>query len=272
VMANEHRAMTVSLPYMLHGLGPAMESRVAVRAAWTYGAWRQLLSQRAFTGQDLLTLESLSSQTQQAIDLLAQLVTGDHVINGIKFHMILHWSEIISLFGAPANYDTETWDSAHKVFVKPWISKLGHSPGQVLMQKDQLSSLHSTHPLLPEDRENGKTRGVYGYFTIRDLLFEWQGQLKRVAAIDDTTPITIMNAVWSRESNCWVREGHAIMINCSPSLLGLVRGLVVIDKVLYIVLDHLQRKTPSVQSTNTHILYEQVQQNCLQWLTQSPTP
>ena len=44
-----------------------------------------------------------------------------------KFHKITHWPEAIKLFGCPANYNAETWESAHRWYVKRWLGKLQHS-------------------------------------------------------------------------------------------------------------------------------------------------
>jgi predicted AlkP superfamily pyrophosphatase or phosphodiesterase len=39
----------------------------------------------------------------------------------IKFHKICHWPAFIQEFGAPTNYNAETFETAHKWFVKRWI-------------------------------------------------------------------------------------------------------------------------------------------------------
>jgi hypothetical protein len=53
--------------------------------------------------------------------------THDYYDTGtIKFHKICHWPEMIQHFGATSNYNGETWETAHKWFVKRWRGKMPH--------------------------------------------------------------------------------------------------------------------------------------------------
>ena len=63
----------------------------------------------------------------------------------IKFHKIRHWPQVIQLFGAPANYNAETWESAHRWYVKQWLGKLQHcneSSNKSLLRRTTIAISH----------------------------------------------------------------------------------------------------------------------------------
>ena len=49
------------------------------------------------------------------------------ILGTIKFHKICHWPEWIENFGNPSNYNGETWETAHKWYIKRWVGLLPHS-------------------------------------------------------------------------------------------------------------------------------------------------
>ena len=63
----------------------------------------------------------------------------------IKFHKIGHWSGWVREFGAPSNYNAETWESAHKWFVKRWIGRVQYnSTGMIagLLRRNHVAESH----------------------------------------------------------------------------------------------------------------------------------
>ena len=49
------------------------------------------------------------------------------ILGTIKFHKICHWPEWIEYFGNPSNYNGETWETAHKWYIKRWVGLLPHA-------------------------------------------------------------------------------------------------------------------------------------------------
>ena len=63
----------------------------------------------------------------------------------IKFHKIGHWHEWILEFGEPSNYNAETWETAHKWFVKRWIGKMalnGNGAISTLLRRNDIAEAH----------------------------------------------------------------------------------------------------------------------------------
>ena len=45
----------------------------------------------------------------------------------VKFHKIGHYSDNIREWGCPSNTNAETWETAHKWFVKRWMGRMQHN-------------------------------------------------------------------------------------------------------------------------------------------------
>eukprot|EP00301_Raphidiophrys_heterophryoidea_P014637 c23073_g1_i1.p1 GENE.c23073_g1_i1~~c23073_g1_i1.p1 ORF type:complete len:294 (+),score=54.77 c23073_g1_i1:1225-2106(+) len=157
VMAHEHRAMAI----MLNGIEDNTDDS-AQRVAWLYLRWRSLLSLPYFTEGSLQLLKELTDNTQKANDELHVQVENEHVGLSIKFHMMRHWADSIREFGCPSNFDSETWESAHKVFVKPYVGHLGHNAARPLLTRDIAQCPELEPTTLTRERANGKLRSHPG--------------------------------------------------------------------------------------------------------------
>lgn len=61
-----------------------------------------------------VTLESIHQ-----LFCIRQFVAGSTTdFRGTKLHLVLHFGHFIRQFGSPLNWDTSSFESAHKVFVK----------------------------------------------------------------------------------------------------------------------------------------------------------
>ena len=233
-MANENRAMSVALPFVLHGIDTPSVANVAVRAAWLYACWRKMLSSRSFDESELNSFRSLTEETQQAINELSQCVTQSLITRSIKFHMMHHFESCIRRYGAPTNFDTETYESAHKVFVTRWLgNQRGNILESTLMHKDRVSDLH-TSTLNSSQQSTTKQTGVFRDRRITTRLHElkqaWRLLLSEVEGVTQNTLVTQYDAVWCSISDCWVRLQQPIsyMWN-SMNAIGIVEGLVVLE-------------------------------------------
>ena len=63
----------------------------------------------------------------------------------IKFHKICHWPAFIEEFGAPTNYNAETYETAHKWFVKRWIGCLPHGNAKSMMSLMRRNNIFLSH-------------------------------------------------------------------------------------------------------------------------------
>ena len=56
-----------------------------------------------------------------------------------------HWIEWIREFGSPSGYNAETWECAHKWFVKRWIGRLQHNRNgsiNLLLRRNVIAEMH----------------------------------------------------------------------------------------------------------------------------------
>ena len=63
----------------------------------------------------------------------------------IKFHKINHWVESIREFGHPYGYNAETWETAHKWFVKRWMGRMQYNrTGSInmVMRRNDVAECH----------------------------------------------------------------------------------------------------------------------------------
>ena len=72
----------------------------------------------------------------------------------IKFHKINHWAESIREFGHPSGYNAETWETAHKWFVKRWMGRMQYNRTgsiKMVMRRNDVAEFHrgstSLHPV-----------------------------------------------------------------------------------------------------------------------------
>ena len=82
----------------------------------------------------------------------------------IKFHKIGHWSAWVREFGAPSNYNAETWESAHKWFVKRWIGRVQYnSTGMIagLLRRNHVAESHRGSNVLDPKLSKKRPRSAY---------------------------------------------------------------------------------------------------------------
>jgi len=114
-----------------------------------------------------------------------------------KFHKVVHWAAGIRLFGCPANYNAETWESAHRWYVKRWLGKLQHSNGgsvKSLMSRNTIANTHGGSSTL--DKVPATTVRVLRLYAVKGATTE--GKFKRVRLY---------------KYNVWVAPGHFLIIS-----------------------------------------------------------
>ena len=81
----------------------------------------------------------------------------------IKFHKVGHWPEWILEFGEPGNYNGETWETAHKWFVKRWIGKMalnGNGAISTLLRRNDVAEAHRRSTNFDDNSPRSKRRRV----------------------------------------------------------------------------------------------------------------
>jgi hypothetical protein len=167
----ENRIMGMGLPFVLRALeGRVIEAyktilpkRYLEDLAITYLCFRWLVGHDMFTESKLAHLATLGSLLQSKIDVIYEIIHGGPVSTGIKFHKILHWPEYISAYGSSGNWNTETFEAAHKI-IKRWKSALsfqkGASAGVKLMTQMKIRDGHTDgHPVSSETNIQPKKKG-----------------------------------------------------------------------------------------------------------------
>ena len=111
-----------------------------------------------FTLTTLNSLQSSGRLLQTLMQNLSIRVHAKRMEPSIKFHKLLHWPESICYFGSPTNYDSQTFESAHKLFVKPMCGRINQSglgAEASALNKDFIASIHrTTQDSSSDDNEN----------------------------------------------------------------------------------------------------------------------
>ena len=82
----------------------------------------------------------------------------------VKFHKIGHYSDNIREWGCPSNTNAETWETAHKWFVKRWIGRVQYnSTGMIagLLRRNHVAESHRGSDLLETRVQNKRARQAY---------------------------------------------------------------------------------------------------------------
>jgi len=113
-----------------------------------------------------------------------------------KFHKICHWHEAIKLFGSPANYNAETWESAHRWYVKRWLGKLQHSnlgSMKSLMFRTSIANWHGGSRILDNVARScsRSTRTVFG--------------------LRGSSPNGLYKTLYLLKYDVWVKLGHFLI-------------------------------------------------------------
>ena len=76
----------------------------------------------------------------------------------VKFHNLLHYADNIREWGCPSNTNVETWETAHKWFVKRWMGKMQYNRNgciSMVMRRNLIAEMHrGSLDLLPTARKN----------------------------------------------------------------------------------------------------------------------
>ena len=115
----------------------------------------------------------------------------------IKFHKIRHWPHVIKLFGAPANYNAETWESAHRWYVKRWLGKLQHcneSSNKSLLRRTTVANSHGGATQLEHPQS---------LYHLRKHNYAVRGKL----------PVSGFKSVYLLRYNVWVNVGQYVILS-----------------------------------------------------------
>ena len=74
--------------------------------------------------QRLALIEALGDEVQSGIGCLSRILSGKPILEGPKYHKIVHWPEWIRMYGATGNYNGEIMERAHRVTIKGWMGSL----------------------------------------------------------------------------------------------------------------------------------------------------
>ena len=74
----------------------------------------------------------------------------------MKFHKLRHYADNIREWGCPSNTNAETWESAHKWFVKRWMGKMQYNRNgsiNMVMRRNRIAEIHrGSEDLLPQHK------------------------------------------------------------------------------------------------------------------------
>ena len=177
----ENRIMAMGLPFVLRGMGnrklstanDAIPKRGLEDLCITYLCARWLVAEDLFTPSKLDALSMMCDSLQDKIDALHSVLHGSPVDKGIKFHKLVHWVHYITAFGCSGNWNTESFESAHKQ-LKRWKGSLcyrsGASAGLRLMRQNSVRDGHTdAHAPSSNSIPVKKGRGLGGFKGRLDL-------------------------------------------------------------------------------------------------------
>jgi hypothetical protein len=153
VTAAEHRWMSMCLPFVCRNLdvelnttGTSGVPRHLIECmAITYLSWRWMLGAEGHTHVSLHALTAVGHHLQKLIAQLTHITYGKRIVEGPKYHKIIHWPEYIQRFGCTGNYNAEVFECAHRFTVKKWVHKLNfsgsHAQQRILFQ----TSIYDAH-------------------------------------------------------------------------------------------------------------------------------
>ena len=134
-------------------------------------------------------------------------------------------------FGEPANYNAETWETAHKWFVKRWIGKMalnGNGAISTLLRRNNVAEAHRSSTKLSDESPLKRFRpssSVLGHLG--------EGQYKKFFLDNDKT---------------WVSIGDTVAFGCNGDDLfniGRVEGISLISDCVHIRARLLKAASPT---------------------------
>jgi hypothetical protein len=174
--AGECRCLSMCLPFVLRGIEEefevseraGMEKGFLENVSIIYIAWRWLLGYDSHTDESLDVMTILGDDLQLQLENLRKAAKGDWtavITEGPKFHNITHWSHWIRKYGCTGNYNTESFEKAHRMVIKKWVQKMAlrgtYAERKVLFQQ-KLFDAHTMEEGHDRDDETHEERAIDG--------------------------------------------------------------------------------------------------------------
>jgi hypothetical protein len=180
------------------------------------------------------------------MDTMDQWLGNSQVRNSLKIHQISHWEWCINQYGHPMHYNAETFESAHKPFVKKNARVISHRYAQMgiiaLLKRDMMHRIVNG----PDNTAHAKnSRGLL--LLGNDHLFPvrtW-ANLKVIHNLVLTEEMThwepqwkfnMKNKLWLNRHLCWIARGHAVeWMQGDDEKYGIVEGIFVSDGIVGLI-------------------------------------
>jgi hypothetical protein len=212
VPAFEHRSMAMQLPFVVHDL---CDCSLAEQAATAYSDWRFRFSSESISETEVEEMRAAAERFQHAFVALSQSLSQPTLCS-IKLHKLSHTHEDVRRFGMSSNFNGETFESMHKVSVKPAVGHLsfGRDVNVTLIHRDALSYIHRHRIQSPSIASASKNWEVRGLEKPGRLHLRIESALR--CAIGNLD-FTVHNSLYSSESECYLRVGHDVMFQFASS-------------------------------------------------------
>jgi hypothetical protein len=214
---HEYRDMSMCLPFVCHGI---FESALPEEAAVCYVRWKTLLHKPLLSVSDLDLLDRLGKSLQALMQDLSRLASDQLITASVKFHKIGHWAACVRNFGQPGHYDGQTFESAHKVFVKPMrgrVNQSGIGAERATMRHQQLALVHRdiNQGQSSDDEDDGIRE-----WSLRNLTKQQTRLLPR-PNITTTPTLKLFDKLYVPYLLQWIREGYAVRLSSVPAVAEL---------------------------------------------------
>jgi hypothetical protein len=212
--AMECRVIGETLPFIMVGL--TADCGQIVEVATLYAKWRHMLGLHPMTEVLAGDLQDLTFKLQSAMDGMDVQLGTRMTRNSVKMHHCLHWGDMIKEFGHPSNYNAETFESAHRPFVKKNAGVVSYRyPSTNLFQLLKRDLMHrivvGTHGVPRTLNAAGSlTRGGGEKERLDHLLLRYNCGPSPDMMTAHNGNIRTKNAAWLRVPKCWIRPGHWI--------------------------------------------------------------
>ena len=165
--AGECRCLSMNLPFVLRGVdyeysvseNMGQEKAYLEYVAVVYIVWRWLLELDSHDDETIGILTIMGDLLQLHLEKLRKCVKHDEdmvITEGPKFHNISHWNHWIRRYGCTGNYNTETFEKAHRIVIKKLMQKLalkGNYAEKKVMFQQRLYDAHAVEGAHEGDEE-----------------------------------------------------------------------------------------------------------------------
>jgi hypothetical protein len=172
--AGECRCLSMCLPFVLRGVDAefnvsekaGLRTRSLEYVAMIYITWRWLLGEDNHDDSSLETLAILGDELQLQMETLRKAAKGDWdalIMEGPKFHNITHWNHWIRRYGSTGNYNTESFEKAHRLVIKKWVQKMalrGNCAEKKVLYQQMLYEAHAEQGQQEGDDETHEGEGI----------------------------------------------------------------------------------------------------------------